>query len=381
MTTATVDESKSAFDLEAERIEREAKEQEERLTNKGQGFIKLDFLALEEKKDVVFRIVGRPPAMRKLGSDVKRIFKSEILTDKGGLAQIVWPQELDIDGKETGKLDENFLLSKLYDTVMEKRWDDTIDKVSKKGNKGAYVFFNDKTESYKWVSLNQPSYSLYPVKFTPSNTGEYVMNVISRMSDICKVKKHSVLLSRKASHWVGNKDNLPKSKYESGITKDLYDSIWSLVGSIHKHWDLDIVVTKKSTKDAQNKTNVTYAVTHAADPMLSKATRDLLYKVPNIIELKNGDRAAEQVSLSDEELEYELYNLDALFAPSSYQKIKKCFEKRIKLVDIELKTNFSELLEIEVQKEIKAKGKAEDNTVTPSETEGSDDTGDDELPF
>ena len=380
-------EEKSAFELEAERIAREEQEAKDREENKGSGnFEVLKYQELPEKVEVVGRIVGRPPAMRKLPSDVKRVFKSEILTDKGGQARIIWPQELDVDGKETGKLDESFIMHQIYDKVMEKRWDDTIDHITKSGKKGKYVFLNEKTESYKWVKDNQPQFSQFSVRFLPPQNGEFVMNFITRMSDVCKETKHSVLLSRKGSHWIGKKDGKPKEKYEIGLTKDLYDTIWSSVGAVHRHWDLDIVITKKSQKDAAGKTDVSYTVSDASDPRLPKHVRELFAKVPNIIDLPNGDRCAEKIPLTEEEASYELYDLDKLFAPSTYEKIKKNFSKRIALVDVELGTNFMQLLEIGVKKELeakKAKGSTSTDAPAHEEEEAESQTGDDDddIPF
>lgn len=361
----------TAFEIAAEKRAQKQLEKEQ-AEQTGSPFIPYDikWLPLHNKQDIVFRIIGNPAEYRSSPYDAKIVFMSQILTDKGGLCKIIWPQQKDGSGRETGEMDTNWFLHKFYDKVMEKKWDkDAKDKdgkpiTTKRGNVGKWVFLHENTESYKRISSNTPTWAKFATPFMPSKSGEVIMQIISRMDNWCSDNKKTMLLARKMNEWVSKKDNLPKSSFVEGVSMDLYNQLWRSVAGHHKHWDMDVMVRKTTVKNAGGGYDTSYDIMDATDPKLNPVIAKLMKARPKLVMGIDEIMRAEKFPLSDEEQAYERYNIDEIYSVSPHSKIQKYMNNVIKQVDIDFKTNFYELLlhEISIETERNAKSKKTETT-------------------
>ena len=325
------------------------KEQEEAKNNQGWSgeFEDVVTVGLVKDKEIVGRIVGSPVENRTLPTDAKLILQSQIVKpDRKSYTKITWPMIM-----KRGKWvpDPDWILTKLYDTVFKKRWvkfsegilKDPDGKLYPPDHKtarlkdGMYVYDNARTKIYEEMDANTKTGDLYPPKFDPSQ--RVVFNWIDRHDTCCKDNKHTKILTAKRNAYEKvSPEGVKTVTYfsDTGIPGGLYDKIFeycSAVGTM----DNDLVITKIE-KD--------YKVFDSTD---------LKFITPESAKLGVKTR------ISEEEKAYTLYDLDKLFAVSSYNKIKKFLSPLFKLCDAELNTNFmaelEELCKIETEQRKKEK--------------------------
>lgn len=252
----------------------------------------------------VFRILGLPIDLRKEHWHPKLILWSQVVTDKGdGYAKINWKQKM-VNGRETGELDEDWILYRLYKAINAHKWEKYPNgEKDKDGNTGYRKFYHEDTPMFQRVANNRKEGDKYKKKFYPSK--KVVMNIIDRMDEWCKANHHTKLLSSKHKFWKNNDAGEPIFFTDPGVPlKGCYNKIIDNVVHHNGSWQkLDVVVKRKGEDD------------------------DYDYEVRDASETKIDDEKVKSIAtmnpLTDEELAYEKYNLDKLFPVTSFSKIKR----------------------------------------------------------
>src|SRR5690349_15831605 len=103
---------KAVTQVKQQKQERELKKK----SNYNSGdFEKYEQCGLVSNEEVVFRIVGLPVDSRLFPTDPKHLFWSKVLSDTGKSSIFInWKQITNAQGEDTGKLDEDWLLMRLY---------------------------------------------------------------------------------------------------------------------------------------------------------------------------------------------------------------------------------------------------------------------------
>lgn len=298
-------------------------------------FEKIEWVGLDDEKDAVIRILGMPLELRNSPYDSKIVYTSKIVNDKGKHCHITWRAD------DENKLDESWLLHKLYSTVMERKWVKYADDhKNEKGYNGEYSDINKGRTSYERIKANSKEKEKYPQKFYPKT--RIAVNVIDRADDWCAKNNHTKALSSKHTFWQNDSQTgVPIYFTDTGIPKMLYDKIMTDVISYRikekKTWeDFDIVIRKNS-----------------------KVINDA-YKVKDIFEEKVSDYAKKIGNanpMTPVELKYEKYDFDKLFKVSTYAKIKTHLTGLFKQVDADFGTTYYEELESLIRKEDNEKTK------------------------
>jgi len=328
-------------------------EQEEAKNNQGSyEYEQVETVGLVRDKEIVGRIMGAPVEVRTLPTDCKLILQSSIVkADKKGYVKITWPM---IEKKGKNVPDPEWIVSKLYDTVFKKKWvkfsegilKDADGKVYPADHKtarqkdGMYVYDHARTKIYEEMDGNTKVGDLYPPKFAPGQ--RVICNWIDRHDSWCKNNKHSkVLTASKKPYEKIATDGTKTTIYfsDTGIPGGLYDKIFEYSQAVGT-MDNDLVITKIE-KD--------YKVFDSTDTK---------FITPESAKL------GVKTKISEEEKSYALYDLDKLYAVSSYSKIKKHLSPLFKLCDAELNTNFmTELEELCKIEEAERKAKKDEVSV------------------
>lgn len=356
----------TAFQAALEARKKMAEEEEAKKNNTGGSYGDYEqtkYFGLEDKKEKVFRILGLPVEVRKENWHSKIVLQSSIAKeDRKGYFKINWPSKIK-DGKHV--IDPDFVLSKLYNKVMESKWTNYTEAdlggeaevkakdgkfVNKKGYNGYYKRLYEDTKIYKIINENYKEDEMYPKKFYPSV--RVLMPVIDRHDNWCVANKHSKILSGKIAVSKKANDKGEFNEYfDTGIPYGCYVRIMDHMGSLG-HWNTDFVAIKDSVaKD--------YTIWDLSD---KKYLTD-----PNTFLI------GKETPLTAEEMAYTHYDLDQVFKVSSANKIKKNFLSRFKLCDAELGTDLeAELLllckfEDEEKAKLDAERKKEEAPETKSE--------------
>jgi len=274
----------------------------------GENYEETVYTALALNQGKVFRIIGAPTLIRGLPTDPKESYISMMKADNGKKFRCIWPSRTE---------NKDWFLWKIYDTVMKCRY--SSEKDAKGNSIKIYDNFNTHPETFKRVAKND-SDNQYETGWKPK--GFVNMNIIDRHDKKWhEENKHTKLLSKKASE-MGDSG---KFWFEPGIPTTAYNSIWDDVVEYSGDFqNYDVVLEKK-------KETPWYKAYHSLD------------------DFKKIDKEALKVvvegSLTEEELAYELYDLDKLFKITSYSKIQSKLGDFIKKVDIDFKKTFSDELE------------------------------------
>jgi len=271
---------------------------------RGQGnfeFTEITYVALENNRETVVRLLGLPYPFRENGSDVKLINMSMILGDDDKKSRFIWP---------TKEENPNWILRKVFDKIMAYEWNSAESKKDYL-NAAAHpaifnrVFKNDKPEQ-TYESGWQPK----PV---------CLWNVIDRADmEWHKENKKTKVLSKKLSMYGPNND---KVWYETGVPQYLYEIIWNNVVEYSGDWlDYDVVLSKTSETPW-------YKAFHGLDEIkkISVESKPLIVEGP----------------LTDEEKALEMYDFDKLFKVTSYTKIKKKLGVFLQRVDAAFGTKYT----------------------------------------
>lgn len=334
MTTEnTTQEEFDPFEAAMKKREKEKKEAEDKKNGKGNfdGYEVLNWQGTDLGTDTALRLIGRPYDFRSAPHDAKVLHFSEILKDtKDGYVKINWKPKTDpTTGLETLQLDENWILMELVNKIKEGKWvryAEPIITEDGKEKKGEFQHFHKDSVSFKRIENNQAPKDKFAKRFNAEP--RIVMNCITRMSDVCKTNKHTVLLSTDHNFWKNDDQGLPIYFTKPGIPLEVYDKFISEVLNFRKDWTkLDIIIRKEKVMKG-NKTNYTYTVRDAKEDKIDPQTRLLLNADP----------------LTEAEIAYGKYNLDKYFATTKYHKLVKNLSGLFKTADGEFGTHFFEKL-------------------------------------
>ena len=268
------------------------------------------------KDPKVFRIIGNPVEVREQTSDPKVVYWSKIINDTGkSWVNIFHPN----DGE---KVDEDWILNRLYDSVTEAQWFNWKEGELRDPNKprsnerGYFIEKNVGLPSFNRVTQNKKEGSKQFGHFRPRK--RVVLNVIDRMDDWCKENRHTKILTSNYSPFqIKDENGETKTLFfnDVGISEQVYDLFYTQVLEFRSHWDLDLIIRKEEKQ------------TFVQDGFEDKIKKE----VKNLIKID---------PLTQDEGSYGTYDLDKLFKPSGYYKLMNNFSSLFKQVDIDLKTNY-----------------------------------------
>ena len=355
----------SVFEKAKENRLRKAEEEalKESTSYQSPDYTPIEWVGIRKDKEIGGRIVGNPYEARQNPWDVKIILYSEILNDnKNEFVKITWPL---IEKGEKFLPDPNWILTRLYNAVTDGDWEkyteDMIDNkeivrradgeiIKRKGGKELNVYWKHiHSEKTCFQRLRKENNIRSTDKF-PRNVfpvPRVLMNWIDRMDNWCIENKHTKMLSSRISPYTFKNDegkNITIHYIDRGIPFILYQKIWENVIETRGHWDLDIILKLGSDRN--------YTIRDSLEDKISEESKQIVVSTP----------------LTEEEKNYEKYDLDEIFIPSSYVKIKNNLTGLFKLVDSELNTTFTEELDELAFGE--AKEKATENIV-PEESNTS----------
>lgn len=280
----------------------------------------------------VVRLLGAPIGAESQGyvrrpSDPKEVLMCEVKADDGKRFTIKMPLRQPVAA-------DNYILTRLYDKVMESTKING-DKVFVNKTKHPEMF--EKVSKGGFVPADGKTYQ-YSSGYKGDRLSIY--NCIDRADTWCKDNKHSKILCRDLN--IDEQNRVwakPGIKSFGSVVK-----VGELLGKYGSFEKWDIAFQKTGNKD--NPWNV------------KNASR--LKEAQMLEDISNDDGSSIDESkivigpLTDEERNYERYDLDKLFAPTSYRKLLKRIPSIFQLVDANLGTKFYDEL-----KELAEKEKAE----------------------
>jgi hypothetical protein len=275
-----------------------------------------EYTALELKKLKVLRFIGDPLIVRSKPTDPKKVLNSRVVDDKGKTFFVNWSE------------DRNWILWQVYNTVMAYKWN------QEKGVKD-FLYAEQFPNLFKRIRWNNKENNAYEKGWEP--TTHVVMNCLDRSDmDWHKEHKHYKLLSKKASVGV-NAQGEEVTYYETGIPSGCYESIIKTVVEENGVWEnFDIAIRKEDDKPF-------YSIYSAMDSR----------KIASELSVKMSTEP-----LTEEELSWELYDLDKQFKVTSYTALLNHLGSFIKEVDACFKKDFFEQL-TKLSEDEKAKWAAE----------------------
>ena len=327
----------------------------------GFDYEEIVYEGLAVDKPVAFRIVGNPAEYRAEPSDAKIVLQSKMVKDGDkSKSKINWKFT-----EQKGKyvIDPDWILSKLYNKVMEKKFvkytDADIDSKeivksedgkirNTRGYEGQYKDLHTETKCYKRLKFNKlPSDTKTFGDAYPST--RIVMNVISRMDDWGQKNKHTKILSTKVGTKEVVSDTGEKSIIyfpETGISKSMYDELLGYIRQIGINpLATDFIITRTFNNEKYSQT---------------------IFDGSGMLKLGRGDKkilgVIQDGIITDEECNYEKYDLDKLFKPASYNKLKNSLTGLFKLYDLEFNDNlYDELCLLAEEEKKNSENSSEDN--------------------
>lgn len=313
---------------------KQMREEEESKKNNGgfepQEYEEIGYCGLKSGISKIIRLVGAPIGSEKMGykrqpTDAKEILQCEVKDDEGKRFTIKLPLP-NYQDKNDNHLLTRLVLKVTEGTYVNKKLvhqnETKYPELWELVNKGGYT--KDDGNSYTWGSgFKGIRVSIY--------------NVIDREDDWCKNNKHTKILCRDLNIddqnrvWAkpGIKSNGSINRITEVISKD---------GNFEKY---DIAIKRTGQKDNP------FVVVNAS----KMKDKDMLEEITN----NDGSSVDEKLivvgPLTAEEKNYERYDLDKLYQPTSYRKLLKRVPKVFKLCDACLGTNFYAELEVLAKKE------------------------------
>ena len=343
--------------------DQQKKEREESKNFTSFDYEEIVYEGLAVGKPIAFRIVGNPAEYRMCPTDAKIVLQSKMVKDgEKGKTKINW-RFTEKKGKYV--IDPDWILSKLYNKVMEKKFvkytekDISVEKQITKSEDGSIKNSRGYEGEYKDLHTNTECYSRLKFNKLPSEEKTFgdaypatriVFNIISRMDDWCVKNKHTKLLSTKVGTKEVISDTGEKTTLyfpETGISKSMYDELLGYIRQIAINpTTTDFVITRTYNNDKYSQT---------------------IFDGNGLLKLGRGDKkileSIKEGSITEEEKSYGLYDLDVLFKEASYNKIKKNLTALFKLYDTEFNDNlYDELCALaEEEKKNNAENSQEDN--------------------
>lgn len=304
-------------------VNKVAEEQAEAAARKANGgFIPPDFedvkwAGLPEKKMEIVRLLGRPPrGTTKLGPyDMHEIHTTEVKDDDGKIMKMNLPTRAD-------SAEENHVMWRLIDAVMR------VSYIKDGTGKTTKVYENEIKHPEIFAKVAKagfdPEKDKNKYQWTKGMMGQRVLiaNAIVRsMSDWHKKNNHTVLLSKSVTLSQDGTREFANVGVPSYGFLDPIGEVVSKYGSLEK---IDLGITRTAQM------NSPYKIINAS----RMAEKDMME------ELDGSGKLVIVGPLTEEELNYDRYDIGKLFKPTSYSKLKRRLGKTIKAIDAALRTNY-----------------------------------------
>lgn len=268
----------------------------------------------------IVRLLGAPIGAESQGykrkpTDPKEVLMCEVKDDKGKRFTIKMPLRAE-------RASDNHILIRMYDKVMEKA---RINGVT------VYVNKDKHPEAFELISkggFKPEDGKTY--QFSGGLKGDKlsIYNCIDRSDDWCKNNKHSKILCRSV-----NVDDQGRIWAKPGIKSfGSVNKIAELLGKYGSFMKYDLAFERTGQKE--NPWNIKNASRLKEAGMLE-----------DLANMDGTEVDANQIvigPLSDEEKNYELYDLDKFFGPTSYTKIYNRIPSFFKIVDAAFGTHYED---------------------------------------
>jgi hypothetical protein len=330
-----------------ERAKQERKQQKEKESSRGQGggyspdYEEIHWTSLhgtDSSSDKVVRFIGSFPTSSqdlRVSTDSKFLPFSQIVGDDDKKFFCKWPTREQTFGPDS----KPWILYRIYDLVMEVEWINHPDRNNER------IYKNESAHSsiFQRVAKNS-SDNKYETGWKPKDL--LIANVIDRHDmEWHRDHKHSKLLSKSSTE-----RNDGGFWYDFGVPKYLYDVVFDSVVENGGYWDeYDIAIRRSKDRPWY------FAFHGEKDDWRIKDDKSKSF-------IRKG-------SLTEEELSWELYDIDKITKVTSFQKIKKKLGVFIQQVDKAFGKKFFDELEelVRLEKEEYEENEVNSSSSTPIE--------------
>lgn len=313
--------TEDAFLKYAQSLEEAEKKRNERpmFTPVQRDYESIEWTGLEPGKDKVVRILGNPPGFGEAKpSDARVVIISRIVADDGKMIRVCRPSyEYFINNGEAPE----YFLDKVIRAAKGCRWIN---------GKRVCLLQEKNPDLYNKVDKNgfDPSDFKYKVDKGWAGRAVFLANVIDRSQmDTHRSIKHSMLLSKKISY-KGDKEYAEDGVPAYGFVDKLIPKV--VAYGPWEGYDLSIRKTGQMSNP--------YQVCVAS-------------RVPEEVQSDVRQYIVAQAGLTEEEASWERYDLNKLYATTSYTKLWNRLRDTIRAIDKELDTHFYEELKELADKE------------------------------
>ena len=321
--------TEDAFLKYAQSLEEAEKKRNERptFTPVQRDYESIEWTGLEPGKDKVIRILGNPPGFGEAKpSDARVVIISRIVADDGKMIRVCRPSyEYFVNNGEAPE----YFLDKVIRAAKGCRWIN---------GKRVCLLQEKNPALYDKVDKNgfDPSDFRYKIDKGWAGRAVFLANVIDRSQmDIHRNTKHSMLLSKKISY-KGDKEYAEDGVPAYGFVDKIIPKV--VAYGPWEGYDLSVRRTGQMSNP--------YQVCVAS-------------RVPEEVQSDVRQYITTQTELTEEEASWERYDLNKLYATTSYTKLWNRLRDTIRAIDKELDTHFYEELK-ELADEEKEKLKSEE---------------------
>ena len=331
-----------AFLKYAQSLEEAEKKRNERpaFTPTQREYETITWTGLEQGQDKIVRILGNPPGFGETKpSDARVVIISRIVADDGKMIRVCRPSyEYFINNGDTSE----YFLDKVIRAAKGSRW---------VNGKKVCILQEKNPDLYNKIDKNgfDPSDFKYKVDKGWAGRATFLANVIDRSQmDAHRSSKHSMLLSKKITY-KGDKEYAEDGVPAYGFVDKLIPKV--VAYGPWEGYDFSIRKTGQMSNP--------YQVCVAS-------------RVPEEVQSNMRQYIVTQAGLTEEEASWERYDLDKLYATTSYTKLWNRLRDTIKAIDNELDTHFYEELKELADKEKESleseEAKAKEGTPEPKES-------------
>lgn len=313
--------TEDAFLKYAQSLEEAEKKRNERptFTPVQRDYESIEWTGLEPGKDKVIRILGNPPGFGEAKpSDARVVIISRIVADDGKMIRVCRPSyEYFVNNGEAPE----YFLDKVIKAAKGCRWIN---------GKRVCLLQEKNPALYDKVDKNgfDPSDFRYKVDKGWAGRAVFLANVIDRgQMDTHRSTKHSMLLSKKISY-KGDKEYAEDGVPAYGFVDKLIPKV--VAYGPWEGYDLSVRKTGQMSNP--------YQVCVAS-------------RVPEEVQSDVRQYIVTQNELTEEEASWERYDLNKLYATTSYTKLWNRLRDTIRAIDKELDTHFYEELKELADKE------------------------------
>lgn len=347
----------------ANRAEEEAEAQKNRNNNGGfeKTYEEVKWLYLDKAAGHILRLVGRPPASMKPGShvdptDAHEIFFSKIKDDTGHQFELKLPMHSDDPNHE-------HIMWRIINKATEVKYRRGPDGKVLKGSDGKALkdYIHEGKTWLPRVLKGGFVETDSQYKFNKGWAGQQILlvNCIDREDNWCAEHKHTKLLSKGVSYGKDANGNPDYSKEypTKGVPSYGVCSLLSTMVNTYQSWE---------------KYDIQLRPTGQTSPSMELLEAGLVLGTPMAAKIAKGKEqfVSRNPCLTPEELEYERYDIEKFFAPTSYQKLLSKLGNTIKAIDADLNTRFYEELTALAAKE-KADWEALHANDAPADTQSA----------